>query len=214
MEDIARILSPSSASWVTWVLLFLLSIVVLNRSVLLSISTVWHSLLSYSDRMYTTGRAQSVLNTFLSVVFRWGVMALSIYVLCYESGDFMIITYVKLLGGVGVMLLVQWLISKLVGYTFLAPVQRESISEQRTIIYNAACVILLFCLMLMIHTSSIGLRVILVGVYVILLMGMILFRAVQLFCQKPWKVLYILLYIITLELLPLIGVTIWAKQII
>ena len=148
MEDIARILSPSSASWVTWVLLFLLSIVVLNRSVLLSISTVWHSLLSYSDRMYTTGRAQSVLNTLLSVVFRWGVMGLSIYVLCYESGDFMALTYVKLLGGVGAMLLVQWLMSKLVGYTFLAPVQRESISEQRTIIYNAACVILLFCALL------------------------------------------------------------------
>lgn len=214
MEDIARILSPSSASWVTWVLLFLLSIVVLNRSVLLSISTVWHSLLSYSDRMYTTGRAQSVLNTFLSVVFRWGVMGLSIYVLCYESGDFMALTYVKLLGGVGAMLLVQWLMSKLVGYTFLAPVQRESIGEQRTIIYNAACVILLFCLMLMIHTSSIRLRVILVSVFVILLMGMMLFRAIQLFGQKPWKVLYVFLYIITLELLPLIGVTIWAKQII
>ena len=208
MEDIARILSPSSASWVTWVLLFLLSIVVLNRSVLLSISTVWHSLLSYSDRMYTTGRAQSVLNTFLSVVFRWGVMGLSIYVLCYESGDFMALTYVKLLGGVGAMLLVQWLMS------FLVPVQRESISEQRTIIYNAACVILLFCLMLMIHTSSIRLRVILVSVFVILLMGMMFFRAIQLFGQKPWKVLYVFLYIITLELLPLIGVTIWAKQII
>ena len=214
METIARILSPSSASWVTWVLLSLLVIVVFNRSVLFSISTMWHSLLSYSDRMYMGVRAQSVMNIALSVIFRVGVMAMCVYVLCYESGDFIMINYLYLLAILGLMFLAQWLMWQLVSYTFLSSAQKENVGEQRTIIYNAACVILLLFLLVMIHFSSVLLRWILVGVFLVLLIGMMLFRGIQLFNQKSWKGLYIILYIITLELLPLVGITMWAKQLI
>lgn len=214
MEVITRILSPSSASWVTWVLLFLLAVMVFNRSILQSVSTVWHSLLSYSDRMYSSGGAQSILNTLLSIVFRWGVMAMCVYILCYEAGEFGINNYIKLFGIFVAVFIAQWLLSRLVGYTFLSSIQRENIRDQRAVIYNVSCVILLLFLLPMTHSSSLVLHIILVSVFLLLLIGMLTFRGIQLFNQRPWIVLYILLYIITLELLPIIGVTLLAKYIL
>lgn len=214
MEPIARILSPSSASWVTWVLLLLLSIVVFNRSILLSVSTMWHNLLSYSERMYSSGGAQNVINTLLSVVFRWGVMAMCVYMLCHKVGEFGIDSYLKILGILILVFTLQWLLSKLVGYTFLSSVQRENVKDQRTLIYNASCVILLLLLLPMMHSSSFVLRIILVGIFLLLLISMMVFRGIQLFNQHPRMILYVLLYIITLELLPLIGISLWAKNIL
>lgn len=213
MEEIVRIISPSSASWVVWLLLMLLCLVAMNRSLLLSIPTLWHSLSSYSERMYTGGRTQTVMNAVMSVVFRLTVMALCIYVM-HCRVDFLLGSFAKILAIVTAVYAVQWSLWKIVGYTFLSPAQRENASEQRTMIYNAACVILLLLLLPMIHITNPVWLYILAGVFVLLLLLMLLFRGLQMFGHGLTNWLYVFLYIITLELLPLLGMTIWAKQII
>ena len=214
MEAIARTLSPSSASWVVWVLLSLLCVVVVNRSLLYSIPTLWHSLSSYSERVYTGGRAQTILNRALSVLFRLGVMAMCVYMLCYQSGGFAAVVYCKLLGVVASVSLLQWFAVEVVGYTFLPPAQRENVMEQRRMVYDAACVILLLLLLPMIHTIKPLWHHIFAGVFVAILLGVMIVRGVQMFSQNAVRLLYVLLYIITLELLPLMGIIVWAKHII
>lgn len=214
MEDITRIVSPGSASWVVWVLLLLICIAVSNISVLFSLPTLWRSLSSYSNRIYTGGGTQTLLNRALSVVFRVGVLSMCAYMLCNNGTSFVLLKYCMLIGVVGAVALIQWLAWQFVGYTFLQPAQRENTSEHRSVIYNATCVILLMLLLPMIHTTTEVYHYVAVAIFLVVLFGVMLVRAIQMFCQSPLKLLYILLYIITLEFLPLAGIIVWAKQII
>ena len=214
MNVVERILSPVSETWVAWVMMSLLCMMLLNRAVLGRWLQLWHGLFSHSDRMYNGSLSQSVFSVLLSYVFRIGVMAMFGYVLMYDTGTFAWLTYLKIVGIVFVLLVVQWLLWELVSYVFLPPAQRKNAWEQRTTIYNAICVLLWLIVLVMIEVPNTNLKMLFLIVFLVLLLGMLVFRGMQMFYQRPWTILYVLLYVITLEVLPLLGGIIWAKQVI
>lgn len=214
MEVMSRILSPSVGSWVAWVMVTLLCLVLFNHVISSSISMLWRSWSSHSDRMYTGAMSQSVMSVVLSYVFRVGVMAMAVYLLGYESGDFLLMNYIKIVGMLAIVSFVQWILWQLMSFVFLPFAQQKNAWEQRMMIYNASCVLLWWIVLIIIGIHSRLLELILMLCLAVLWIGLLIVKGVQMFYQKPWNVLYVLLYTITLEVLPVLGCIIWAKQII
>lgn len=214
MEVMSRILSPSVGSWVAWVMVTLLCLVFFNHVISSSISMLWRSWSSHSDRMYTGAMSQSVMSVVLSYVFRVGVMAMAVYLLGYESGDFLLMNYIKIVGMLAIVSFVQWVLWQLMSFVFLPFAQQKNAWEQRMMIYNASCVLLWWIVLIIIGIHSRLLELILMLCLAVLWIGLLIVKGLQMFYQKPWNVLYVLLYTITLEVLPVLGCIIWAKQII
>ena len=213
MDNIARILSPSSASWGMWVLLGLLVLALCVGLFGSDIAALIRSLFSKSDRMYIDRNTQGILHTVIVQIFRVGVIALVGYLWIYESNDFAIMNYL-LVGGIATsVLLVQWLLLRGVGNVFLPQKQLAIAMEQRSIVCNAIAMLLWPIALVMMYTgkeASTILCGIAGGVYVVL----ICVKYMQLFYQNVLSIGYMLLYVISLEVLPLCAALFWAQKLI
>lgn len=213
MDNMARILSPSSASWGMWVLLGLLVLALCVGLFGSDIAALIRSLFSKSDRMYIDRNTQGILHTVIVQIFRVGVIALVGYLWIYEANDFAIMNYL-LVGGIATsVLLVQWLLLRGVGNVFLPQKQLAIAMEQRSVVCNAMAMLLWPIALVMMYTgkeASTILCGIAGGVYVVV----ICVKYMQLFYQNVLSIGYMLLYVISLEVLPLCAALFWAQKLI
>ena len=213
MDNVARILSPDSASWVMWVLFGLLLLALCVGFLGSDIAALARSLFSKSDRMYVDRNTQGILQTIIVQSFRIGVIALVGYLWIYNANDFAIVNYLLVVGIVASLLLVQWLLLKGIGNVFLTPKQLAIAMEQRSIVCNAMAMLLWPMALVMIYIgkeASTVLCGIAGGMYVVL----ICVKYMQLFYQNVLSIGYMLLYVISLEVLPLCTALIWAQKLI
>lgn len=213
MDNVARILSPDSASWVMWVLLGLLLLALCVGFLGSDIAALARSLFSKSDRIYVDRNTQGILQTIMVLSFRIGVIALVGYLWIYNANDFAIVNYLLVVGIVASLLLVQWLLLKGIGNVFLTPKQLAIAMEQRSVVCNAMAMLLWPIALVMIYIgkeASTVLCGIAGGVYVVL----ICVKYMQLFYQNVLSIGYMLLYVISLEVLPLCAALFWAQKLI
>ena len=213
MDNVARILSPDSASWVMWVLFGLLLLALCVGFLGSDIAALARSLFSKSDRMYVDRNTQGILQTIIVQSFRIGVIALVGYLWIYNANDFAIGNYLLVVGIVASLLLVQWLLLKGIGNVFLTPKQLAIAMEQRSVVCNTMAMLLWPIALVMIYIgkeASTVLCGIAGGVYVVL----ICVKYMQLFYQNVLSIGYMLLYVISLEVLPLCTALIWAQKLI
>ena len=213
MDNIVRIWSPNSAPWVMWVLFGLLLLALCVGFLGSDIAALARSLFSKSDRMYVDRNTQGILQTIIVQSFRIGVIALVGYLWIYNANDFAIVNYLLVVGIVASLLLVQWLLLKGIGNVFLTPKQLAIAMEQRSIVCNAMAMLLWPIALVMIYIgkeASTVLCGIAGGVYVVL----ICVKYMQLFYQNVLSIGYMLLYVISLEVLPLCTALIWAQKMI
>lgn len=213
MDNIVRIWSPNSAPWVMWVLSGLLLLALCVGFLGSDIAALARSLFSKSDRMYVDRNTQGILQTIIVLSFRIGVIALVGYLWIYNANDFAIVNYLLVVGIVASLLLVQWLLLKGIGNVFLPQKQLAIAMEQRSVVCNAMAMLLWPIALVMIHIgkeASTVLCGIAGGVYVVL----ICVKYMQLFYQNVLSIGYMLLYVISLEVLPLCTALIWAQKLI
>ena len=213
MDNVVRILSPDSASWVMWVLFGLLLLALCVGFLGSDIAALARSLFSKSDRMYVDRNTQGVLQTIIVLSFRIGVIALVGYLWIYNANDFAIGNYLLVVGIVASLLLVQWLLLKGIGNVFLTPKQLAIAMEQRSVVCNTMAMLLWPIALVMLYIgkeASIVLCGIAGGVYVVL----ICVKYMQLFYQNVLSIGYMLLYVISLEVLPLCAALFWAQKLI
>ena len=213
MDNIVRIWSPNSAPWVMWVLFGLLLLALCVGFLGSDIAALARSLFSKSDRMYVDRNTQGILQTIIVQSFRIGVIALVGYLWIYTANDFAIVNYLLVVGIVASLLLVQWLLLKGIGNVFLPQKQLAIAMEQRSIVCNAMAMLLWPIALVMMYTgkeASIILCGIAGGVYVVL----ICVKYMQLFYQNVLSIGYMLLYVISLEVLPLCAALFWAQKLI
>ena len=208
MEMITRISSPLSESWVAWVVLLLVLLWTLNSMFLPEISIVFRGLFSRGERTYSSSGGQIQLTTWL---FRVGLSALVVQILLDNGDVFLLLDYGVIVGIISVAFLVQWLLIRLVGGVFVSYRLLESALDQRTIVMNAFCGLLpvVFLLSRFEKVSEIVLVLLLV-----LYVGIVVVKFVQLFYRNLLSILYMLLYIISLEVVPLVGAILWIKNIL
>lgn len=213
MDNIVRIWSPNSAPWVMWVLFGLLLLALCVGFLGSDIAALARSLFSKSDRMYVDRNTQGILQTIIVQSFRIGVIALVGYLWIYNANDFAIVNYLLVVGIVASLLLVQWLLLKGIGNVFLPQKQLAIAMEQRSVVCNAMAMLLWPIALVMMYTgkeASTALCGIAGGVYVVL----ICVKYMQLFYQNVLSIGYMLLYVISLEVLPLCAALFWAQKLI
>lgn len=208
MEIINRISSPVSESWVAWVLLLLLICWIIKGMFLSEISTLFRGLLSRCDRSYTNSNG---LMQYITLLYKLGIISLLIHAFFFHKGDFTFTDYSIILGILTLVHFVQWILIRIVGLVFLSHRQLEIATEQRNVINDAIYGIL--PLMMVLWYQIQVLNVIFVSLLIFLYFGAIFMKLIQLFFKNILSVFYVLLYIISLEFIPLAVVILWIKNI-
>lgn len=211
MEIVYRISSAVSGEWVAWVMFGLLLLMALNRFFVADIAEVVRGLYSRSERAYTDASWQS---TILVWVYRIGVVALMGYLYLWSDKVSYGVDYLLVLVVVALVLLLRYALARLVGAVFLDRRQIESSFEFRASICNAICA-LLWPMALVVRACdngavTVAIGGVMLGLWVILLV----WKGMQLYCKNLLSVFYILLYIISVEVLPILGTVFALKQLL
>lgn len=209
MEVINRISSPTSESWVAWVLLILSIGWVLKKMFVPELIMVFRGMFSRGERSYVATGGQM---KYLTQAFRIGIIALLIQLVLQTGCGFLLTDYCIVVGVVSLVLLVQRLMIQLTGVVFLSHRMFETAIEQRTMINEALCCLMpvIVVLLCFAHTLNTPLVILLAILY----MGLILVKSIQLFYNNLLSVIYILLYVISLEFIPMACAMVWIKNIV
>ena len=214
METITHISSPYSEPWVAWLLFGLMLLIVLNRSTLINLRGGLRTIFSHSERTYGI-YTSDFLSDIVALIFRVGILALTVYMLVYSANTpFTLPIYAKIVGIVVTVLAIQVLLIYIVGKIFLPARQLSQALEQCNYIRHLTDILLWVAMLLIVNWSSTIALYILCGVVELLFAVAIVGKGVQMFCKSASSLFYILLYFISLEVVPLCGTLLWAKHIV
>jgi hypothetical protein len=163
--------------------------------------------------MYIERNTQGILYTVIVLSFRIGIIALVGYLWIYDVDNFAIVNYLLVVGVATSLLIIQWLLLKGVGNIFLPQKQLAIAMEQRSMVCNAMAMMLWPIALVMLYTEKVTSTIlcsIAGGLFVILMCV----KYVQLFYQNMLSVGYMLLYVISLEVLPMLAALLWAQKLI
>lgn len=213
MEGWVRILSPSSATWVAWMLVVLLILAWGNGLFVSDISTLVRGMFSKADRMYVNRNTQGIIHNIISWSYRCGIIALVGYLCIYDEYDFTIVNYVLVLGVTLGILLLRWLLVRGVGSVFVDQKQLVIALEQRSVVCNTVAILLWPIALLMMYTGSVT-KMLLCGLMGGIFIVVMSVKYMQLFYKNLLSVVYMLLYVTSLEILPLSAALFLAKKLI
>ena len=201
MVNIPHISSLYANPWVAWVMFVLLVVALFNPQARL-VGVTWHGVFSHSERAYSV-RARDWSNEISLRVFRLGVMAMALFLLVIPTETAQLIVFMKVLGIVAIIYTLQLLLLHGVGYVFVPAKRMAAAMEQYSNIRTLMCVGLYPILLLLTNIPSPIFIQVACAIVLILFIVVLLGKSIQLFYTTPMSILYILLYIIFLELLPL-----------
>ena len=208
MDVITRISSPLTESWFAWLFFAFFVFWVSKGMFLAEANLVFRGLFSKGERSYVG----NVGLQYLTILYKAGILALLIYMLIHVTGEFTFINYSIVLGVILAAILTQNLLTRLVGLVFLSNRMLEGALEQRRLIGDVLCGLIPLAIMLLYMIPACNMVVVIV--LSLLYVGMILVKSIQLFYNNLLSVLYVLLYITSLEVIPLVVAILWIKNII
>lgn len=213
METVTHISSPYSEPWVAWLLFGLMLLTVLNRSTLTNLRGGLRTLLSHSERTYGI-YTSDILTEIVALIFRIGILALTVYMLVYSANTpFTLLTYAKITGIVVAVLALQILLIYIVGRIFLPARQLSQALEQCNYIRNLADMLLWVAMLLTVNWSNTIALYVLCGIVGLFFAAAMVGKGMQMFYKGISSLFYILLYFISLEVVPLCGTLLLAKHI-
>lgn len=198
----ALISTPISEAWPTWLMLGLLLCLVLGEVLQPeTLKLAFRTTFSKAERMYGD-RAKSIYGlTFLNI-FRVGTVAMALYVYSYHTSPFAITTFGLLMLLVIAFVGIKSVLSMLVSYTFNLRKMTALYGPQYNNLWTVLCVLLYPIILLYInvpHVALLWLPVVLLILFVVLLV----IKSWQYYYAGPLSLVYLLIYIMTLELLPM-----------
>ena len=217
MDMVPHILSVYANAWTGWVMLALLLLLVLNHSPQYSLIGSVKNVFSHAERVYGA-QSRAWGSEVCEWLFRIGVLAMAVWVLVIGNGRLAIgngaMGYAKVLALVLAVYTVQRLVLRGVGYVFVSRKQLSAAMEQYNAICSAACVCLYPIVLVVMNVPAAHLAQILCGAVLVAFVGMIVWKSIRLFYTNILSLLYILLYIIFLEIMPIMVIFSVAKLII
>lgn len=206
MPGIPLISSALSETWVAWTLLALLAMLPLASAFQPQLIRVsFASLLSSKERdsIFVASspdfRARLILYLYTMLIETMAMM-----VLFCTSGDFSYEMFgIVFACTVGVNV-VKWLLQRLVAYVFFTPQALEVFGRHYNYLNHVAAVLLLPITLLAIYLPSVS-HGWLLGLYaadILLYILLVMYKTIVLFARSAQSLLYILLYVVTLEVVP------------
>lgn len=224
MDMVPHILSVYANAWTGWVMLALLLLLVLNHSPQYSLIGSVKNVFSHAERVYGA-QSRAWGSEVCEWLFRIGVLAMAVWILAIGNGRLDMgygrlaigngaMGYAKVLALVLAVYVVQRLVLRGVGYVFVPRKQLSAAMEQYNAICSAACVCLYPIVLVVMNVPAAHLAQILCGAVLVAFVGMIVWKSIRLFYTNILSLLYILLYIIFLEIMPIMVIFSVAKLII
>jgi len=192
-----------SAPWCGWMMLALLLCAVLGEMFQPGVISQAHaSLLAQNDRTYKNAPT-NFQGQLMMTIFRIGTMAMGLYLCLYTGGNAGFGVYAALCGLVIAMIVVKMLCNNLLDYTFQISRRFMPPYEQYGDITTIVAYILYPALLVMLRVDDLLVNRWLVGSVIALFLLMWLYRLARNYVQSFAALAYVVLYIGTLEILPL-----------
>ena len=185
----------------------------LNDSVKNSLIIAFRTISSHSDRVYG-GQNSNILGVLSAWIFRIALFALVVYMASFKVGEFSFLRYLKIIGGVGVVFLVQYILTLGVGWVFVARKDLDNGLGQLEIVRNSTGMILLPMPLVIILVDNYLFSWILLGIIGTFFIILTLIKSLQLFYKNILSLFYVLLYLICLEIIPVGGIVLWTQYIL
>jgi len=199
-----------------WLLLFLLSSAVITYITyppfLKDCVSVVFSKISrrYSD----TSRLTPII---FSHLFLIGSLGMCMWLCMYEGGELNWLHYGVLVGIVGLWLLIRFLLARFIGYVFTIHHETQAIEEDSvSLLMLAALLMFVLCCVGPLVPMQAVLRVTAVcmmGLYIMIMFG----KVVLTYARSIRMLFYIILYVSTVEIIPLFfvyGMGLWIKDVV
>lgn len=172
------------------------------------------SLFSKVERSYNDS-PMNYIGQALLFVFRAGILGMAIYLFTYNSqlamhansGEFLFSRYMTIMGAVAAMEVVKYLVSLLLNYTFQLSRQFATLFAHYTYVSTSICCVLYPLLLLIIYFGSQALTTIGLCVMMSVCWLVLFIKWIRVFFTSIPSVIYVLLYILTIEVLPLLTLT-------
>ncbi len=214
LTSLPHIISPLTAPWCGWTMLLLLVMALLSEWLQPGvISQAASSLTVHAERTYKDAPVNYLAQLFITL-FRIGTLAMGLC-LCFRPEDrFSGAAFAAVCGIILGVLIVKILLILLVDYTFRLTRSYGEAGEHYSNLCTLAMVVLYPLLLLFVHidspVASGWLLGILGGAFFLLWM----YRGVRQFVRKPIALLYLLVYMATLELLPMAAMVLFSAKTI
>lgn len=214
MTDIPHILSPMATPWTSWVML-LIPICGILAEVFRSggVAQSFASVFSTSERTYNDS-SQNILSQIWMYIFRVAVVAMALYLLVHGEGTFALVHYLIVLAVVTGWDVVRRLLSGIVDYTFGISRHFAPVFAHYDNIWTVGCCCIypLLLVLLRVDNSNVTAGVVL-GMFCILVLLMLV-KWIRVFFVGLRSLLYIALYVVTLEILPAFGIIVGLSRVV
>ena len=203
VNALPHILTPFYAAWSGWTMLILLLSAVLAEMWQPGvISQAALSLVAQSDRTYKAAPT-NLLGQIMISIFRIGTIGMALCLCLYEQGNMHLTSYLAICGVVLAVLLVKMLCNAWIDFTFMLSRRFDSAYEHFGNIVTLATLVLYPALLVVrvIGSVEIGRWVILIIAALFILVW--LYRSARMCISSIPSVLYLVLYILTMDCLPM-----------
>lgn len=204
-DGIAHIMSPLSAPWCGWTMLALMICAVLAEFFQPGVITQAHvSLIARTDRNYKESPMNFLGQTFI-YLFRVGTMGMALTLCLYTGENCSFAGFCAVCGIAVVVLLIKMLCNLLLDFTFSISRRAEMPYEHYANIATIAITVLYLTLLALMRYGNTVAAKWVFGSVSLLFILMWTYRSWRLFVESPQSILNLLIYIGTLEVLPLAG---------
>lgn len=204
-SGIPHIISSLNSPWCAWTMLILLLCGILSEWFQPGvISQAHNSLVVRNDRIYKESPANFLGQLFVSL-FRLGTFAMALY-LCQAPGQNIAYPVFWIICGlVLTVFLVKMLCNSLIDYTFMLSQRFGAQYEHYGNLFTLVAMILYPMMLILLHVSSPIVTRWICGIVIVLFILVWAYRIIRTYVTSPGAVVYMLLYICTLEILPFAG---------
>lgn len=212
MNGFVHIGSMLSTPWVGWVMLALLLLAVLSEALQPGlISGVGVSLSSHTNRNYKPAPDNFFGQTAVTL-FRIGTLGMALCLWIGEADGCQIETYGIALAWIVGMLLVKIIGTVLIDYTFQLRIAADGIGAHYGNIVTMLCLALYPAILVLLQIGNTMLNRWVIGVCGGLFMLAVVYKVLGLYLRQWRSIIYITLYILTLEVLPMVSLVVVTSQ--
>jgi len=198
-----------SAGWCGWLLLALGICAVVGEVFQPGvISSASESLFAHSNRTYKQA-PDNFPGQMLLTLFRIGVPAMA---LCLFIDAHSLAAYGVAVAMTVAVLVVKRLCNQLLDYTFRLRVAAGGVRTHYANIGTLSSLILYVCLLVLLQTGSVTANRWTIGICALLFVGMVAYRLARIYVTDAKAILYVGIYILTLEVLPLGALVVLTSQ--
>ena len=214
VSGIEHIISSQSAPWCGWTMLGLLLCAILSEWMQPGvISQASASLAVRNDRLYKDAPV-NFMGQLLITIFRIGMVAFALC-LCWETqGRFPYRMFWMMSGIVLLVLMAKMLCNVLLDYTFMLSRRFGSPYEHYGNLFTLLALTMYPMVLILLRFSSVAATRWIMGCLAAVFILIWSYRIIRTYIASPIAVLYVLIYICTLEIVPFVGLTFLSAKMI